>query len=99
MYLLAVKYKILYKIRTPNKLIELGSAVRFAKSLKRYSVLSSQLLNVLVTLIRPYISSTSSVKLIDLACQVDKIIKEINLEVIEFVKCVIRLVSRARQGY
>jgi hypothetical protein len=40
-YSLAAKCKISYEIRTPNKLIELGSVARFAKSLKRYSVLSS----------------------------------------------------------
>ena len=41
MYLLVVKYNILYEIRTPNKLVELGLAIRFIKSLKRYSMLSS----------------------------------------------------------
>jgi hypothetical protein len=40
-YLLVVKCKILYEIGTLNKLIELGSATRFAKSLKRYFILSS----------------------------------------------------------
>jgi hypothetical protein len=41
MYSLVVKYNISYEIGTPNKLIELGSATRFIKSLKRYSILSS----------------------------------------------------------
>jgi hypothetical protein len=41
MYLLVAKYKILYKIGIPNKLIELGSTIRFINSLKRYSILSS----------------------------------------------------------
>ena len=40
-YLLVAKYKISYEIGTPNKLIELGSATIFVKSLKRYSILSS----------------------------------------------------------
>jgi hypothetical protein len=68
MYLLVAKYKILYKIGIPNKLIELGSAIRFINSLKRYSILSSRLLNVLVILIRLYISFASSVKLTDFTC-------------------------------
>jgi hypothetical protein len=66
-YLLVAKYKILYKIRTPNKLMELGLAIRFIKSLKRYSILSSRPSNVLVILIRPYIFSINSVELIDFA--------------------------------
>ena len=66
-YLLTAKYKILYKIGIPNKLTELGSATRFINSPKRYSILSSQPSNVLIILIRPYISSASSVELIDLA--------------------------------
>ena len=40
-YSLVAKYKISYEIGTPNKLMELGSTARFAKSLKRYSMLSS----------------------------------------------------------
>ena len=40
-YLLVAKCKISYKIRTPNKLMELGSAIRFINSLKRYLILSS----------------------------------------------------------
>ena len=68
MYLLAVKCKISYEIGIPNKLMELGSAVRFANSPKRYSVVSSRPSNVLVMSIRPCTSSTSSVELIDFAC-------------------------------
>jgi hypothetical protein len=64
-YLLVAKCKILYKIGTFNKLIELGSIIKFIKSLKRYFILSSRLLNVLVILIRPCIFFTNSVKLID----------------------------------
>jgi hypothetical protein len=41
MYLLIAKYKILYKIKTFNKLIEWRSIIRFIKSLKRYFILSS----------------------------------------------------------
>jgi hypothetical protein len=67
-YLLAAKYKILYKIGILNKLIELRSAIRFINSLKKYSILSSRLLNILIMLIRPYISSISSIKLIDFTC-------------------------------
>jgi hypothetical protein len=66
-YLLAAKYKILYEIETLNKLIKLGSAARFAKSLKRYSVLSSRPSNVLVTSIHPCTSFANSVELINLA--------------------------------
>jgi hypothetical protein len=64
-YSLAAKYKISYEIRTLNKLMELRSAARFIKSLKRYSVLSSRPSNVLVMSIRPYISSDNNVELID----------------------------------
>ena len=66
-YSLAAKCKISYEIGTPNKLMELGSAARFAKSPKRYSVLSSRPSNVLVMSIRPYTSSDSNVELIDFA--------------------------------
>jgi hypothetical protein len=66
-YLLVAKCKILYKIETLNKLIELGSAIRFIKSLKRYFVLSSRPLNVFVMSICLCISFASSVKLIDFA--------------------------------
>ena len=65
MYLLTAKCKISYEIGIPNKLIELGSAIRFANSLKRYSVLSSRPSNVLVMSIRPYISFTNSIELTD----------------------------------
>ena len=64
-YLLIVKYKILYKIGISNKLIELGFIIRFINSLKRYSILSSRLLNILIILICLYIFSISSIKLID----------------------------------
>jgi len=66
-YLLVAKCKILYKIGIPNKLTKLGFAIRFANSLKRYSMLSSRLSNVLIILICPYMSFASNVKLIDLA--------------------------------
>jgi hypothetical protein len=67
MYSLAAKCKILYEIGTLNKLMELRSVTTFAKSLKRYSMLSSRPSNVLITLIRLYTSFANSVKLIDLA--------------------------------
>ena len=67
-YLLVAKCKILYEIGILNKLIKLRFAIRFANSLKRYFILSSRLLNVLIMLICPYISFASSVKLIDFAC-------------------------------
>ena len=64
-YSFVAKYKISYKMGIPNKLMELRSAIKFINSLKRYSILSSRLSNVLVILIRPYTSFISRVELID----------------------------------
>ena len=60
-----MKYKILYEIKIFNKLIKLGFIARFTKSLKKYFVLNSQPLNILIILIRFYIYFANNIELID----------------------------------